>query len=941
MLFIFSIFETLFAVNIELPSFKFTLMKKTLLSIFLTISCVFTVITANGQTPNFVLTSAISINGTSYSPTITQGTYYYVSVTLKNNGTSGGYFDLECDFDNSSGGYLTVVQKQCSQYFSSGQTITITFYSNSSMTYSSGSYQVQVIVLYSICNGCGASSCPRIFPSGGYANPRSVTVISSCNPAAPATLSASIGSPANGTQHYINISCSSVSGVDGYSYDYSYNNSTWYLIIQTTSTSINFNASDQPNTAIYFRVRTYCGSTYSTSRYASTFPIYTACDNPATPTVNVFGSSSLSITLNTESPVANPSTTTYAIYCTNGYWVQSNGTLAPGAIYLPKSSWGTKTITGLASSSSYCFYAYAQNAQYDVKGTSSNYACGTTTGGCTNPTATVNNQSGTGSVTMICNSSGGSGGSILYKWYSGTACSGSYIGTGNQYTTSISGYYACKVYINGYELTCYACDNGYAQVNAPAPPVVSGINPSTHNITAGSSISFSGVISNNPTAWSWTFKEGNSSYVTTSTGQYPSVQFNIPGSYKVTLKAYNSSGWSNLYSTVTGFITVSPNNNQCLPPVNNVIQQQNACYYTGEPINVATGSYDYKHTDFTIKAINSDLNFTRYYSTVNASISSSLGYGWTHSFYYYVINQADTLWKVHYGDGHFSYFIPLYNGNGTSFPLYGGTYETLYKDPGNGLYMLTFKTGEIYNFNSSGQLSTIIDLNGNTTTLNYISGNLTSVVAPGGRTLNLTYNSNMIANISDPLGRNVSFNYDGNGNLIQVTDANTGTTEFTYNELHLITQITNTRGNHLVTNTYDGQNRVITQLDALNYTTSLAYNTPGTGDATVTLPDNHTNVVHHDSYFRLTSETDELGNTKLYSYDYNNNRTVVTDENGNATNNTYDTRGNCLNTTKPGNIQTHISYTALNKPDTITDPLNKKNIFTYNSSGNLAQIQAT
>ncbi|MCB9187167.1 MAG: T9SS type A sorting domain-containing protein [Flavobacteriales bacterium] len=84
---------------------------------------------------------------------------------------------------------------------------------------------------------------------------------------------------------------------------------------------------------------------------------------------------------------------------------------------------------------------------------------------CTSPTASVNDNTGTGSVNMTCNASGGSGGSILYNWYSGTSCSGTIIGTSQTLSVSSSGYYACKAYISGFENSCYACDYGYATVN--------------------------------------------------------------------------------------------------------------------------------------------------------------------------------------------------------------------------------------------------------------------------------------------------------------------------------------------------------------------------------------------------------------------------------------------------------------------------------------------
>ncbi|MBX2907253.1 MAG: hypothetical protein KF744_14505 [Taibaiella sp.] len=342
-----------------------------------------------------------------------------------------------------------------------------------------------------------------------------------------------------------------------------------------------------------------------------------------------------------------------------------------------------------------------------------------------------------------------------------------------------------------------------------------------------------------------------------------------------------------------------------------------------EPIDIGTGSYSYTHTDFNLPAIGTSLNFTRYYNTVNDTLDSQLGVGWSHSYDCYIRNFADTLWIVHYPDGHCATFIPSVNTPGTSFPLFGGTYEKLNKNTSTGLFTLTMKTGEVYLFNSVNKLQSITDANGNSTTIIYTGSNITSVNAPGGRTLSFTYLGSKIKKITDPLGRNIEYNYVG-GNLTAVTDANVGVTTFAYDTQHNITQIINARGNTLITNTYDASTGWITgQADALGNTTTISYSGMAPGDATITYPGPgapHT-TVHHDASYRLTQETDELGHNKTYGYDNNNNLTDFTDENGNHTSYTYDTKGNRLTTAKPLGVTTSVSYLPTNRPSSINDPL--------------------
>jgi len=83
---------------------------------------------------------------------------------------------------------------------------------------------------------------------------------------------------------------------------------------------------------------------------------------------------------------------------------------------------------------------------------------------CTNPTATVNDISGTAPLTMSCSTTGGTGGSILYKWYGGTSCTGTVLSTNSTLSVSSTGNYSCKAYIDNFETECNECDFGLANI---------------------------------------------------------------------------------------------------------------------------------------------------------------------------------------------------------------------------------------------------------------------------------------------------------------------------------------------------------------------------------------------------------------------------------------------------------------------------------------------
>jgi RHS repeat-associated protein len=384
-------------------------------------------------------------------------------------------------------------------------------------------------------------------------------------------------------------------------------------------------------------------------------------------------------------------------------------------------------------------------------------------------------------------------------------------------------------------------------------------------------------------------------------------------------------------------------NTQILPTKQNAIKNESHQLTAAEPIQLGTGSYEYSHTDFREHTVNDSLNFTRFYNSLNNSVNSPIGYGWSHSYNFHLniqrnsSTQQDTLWSVQYPDGHQSGFIP-YGTSGQSIPLYIGTQDSLIKNTGGDLTLFT-KDNHRYHFTSAGVFDQMSDLNGNNTTLTYTGNNLTGIAGPGGRTLKLTYNGSNIASVTDPLNRSCSYTYDANGNLISAKDANGNATTFTYDANHSMLSATNPLGNIIVNNTYDGKGRVANQLDAYSQSTTIAYDLPLVGDATVTNPDNSQLIAHHDSSYRKTSVKDELGFTKTYTYDANSNENSFTDENGQVETRQFDKLGNLLVRNRPGSVATQVTYNALNSPLKLTDPNGNVTTFTYDANDNLISMQ--
>ncbi|MDP3914232.1 MAG: C10 family peptidase [Bacteroidota bacterium] len=370
---------------------------------------------------------------------------------------------------------------------------------------------------YVQATGCGVSTTCK-----------SITITYCSAPAAPASSSASIGSPSNGTSHKINFSVESVLNADGYSWDYSYDGTNWVINwFSETWLNLYWDLGDKPNTPVYFRVRAYSCTPkqYSNYTYTSPKPIYTACDVPASPTVNGATSNSLNLTLNAETPVANPAITTYSIYCTTtSQYLQSNGALGSTEVFQTKSEWGTKTITGLSGNTKYCFYAKARNNDGDIRFNTSNSACGTTTSGiCTTPGTPVSvSGTATGQTTASLSWSAGSptgSSTVTFYWVVGTSSSVSYgngvaqgstTGTSASVTGLVDG---TTYYLRVYAVTsCNSTNSGYGPSSAfktnsycIAPTSPTSATASQTTITSGQSTTLQvvGGVLNSAPNWAW------------------------------------------------------------------------------------------------------------------------------------------------------------------------------------------------------------------------------------------------------------------------------------------------------------------------------------------------------------------------------------------------------------------------------------------------------
>jgi RHS repeat-associated protein len=229
----------------------------------------------------------------------------------------------------------------------------------------------------------------------------------------------------------------------------------------------------------------------------------------------------------------------------------------------------------------------------------------------------------------------------------------------------------------------------------------------------------------------------------------------------------------------------------------------------------------------------------------------------------------------------------------------------------SGYQFMDPQENSIYTFDSSGNLLSIADRNGNAITVTRTAG------APGpsqvndglGRTLTFTYTGSNLTKVTDQVGRGVTYEYSG-GMLSAFTDANGKRTQYTYtsagSNTGLMSVATRPMANKPATQTFDSQGRVATQTDSLGNKLSLTYNSSA-NTTTVSEPLGVTSTYLFGSEQTLAKLTDSSGASSQYTYDPASRPVAATDKLGNRTSATYDPTSGlpATNTDELGNATTY------------------------------------
>ena len=367
-----------------------------------------------------------------------------------------------------------------------------------------------------------------------------------------------------------------------------------------------------------------------------------------------------------------------------------------------------------------------------------------------------------------------------------------------------------------------------------------------------------------------------------------------------------------------------------------------SCVYGGDPINMATGNFIYDKDDIEIPG-RFPLVFKRFYNSIDET-DGILGKNWTHNFNIKLVDKKEAV-HISFDDGHTETYH-LFEDEMYLAPM---DHLNLLRKTDDG-YMLAFPTMERYFFDRDGKLTSILDLNGNQTSLTHKNGLLEQVSTDCG-SLFFTYNENRrITKIIDHTGRTVTYGYSGNL-LTSATHPSGAVFRYEYGNDGKLSNIINPLGITVIQNEYDENFRTVSQSFADGGAAFLSYDDT---NMMTTATEQNGNVVRYfrDEKYRTTriayddggelfGYKDEDGNLECHAseerfeYNDNNKRTLHADRNGNIRRFEYDIRGNMTKHRDPVDNIVLMEYNSLNKPVKITNPDGGVISFTYDEKGNL------
>jgi len=370
---------------------------------------------------------------------------------------------------------------------------------------------------------------------------------------------------------------------------------------------------------------------------------------------------------------------------------------------------------------------------------------------------------------------------------------------------------------------------------------------------------------------------------------------------------------------------------------------------SGSSVNLSTGRLTHDQKVFSVNSgLPQALDISLFYRST-PSAPSAIGNGWSHTYEMSLQNGAANSKVFWYQGTRRVYNIYGVDANGQPVDSYTspkGDYSTLVKN-GDNTWIITEADGLKRNFDTSGNISTLMDKYGNTLTFNYSGGKLISVTDPSNRTVSFDYDatSGKLTTITDPNNKTYTLDYPS-GKLDTVTlPGGADQWKYTYNSTNGLLETKTDPGQFKTTYTYTGQ-KVTTATDPnqtpRGYSFAAAapsgkipdiYQITAIPAKSFTFTDKNQNgwpITYDTLSEKIRTKADPLGNTTSYTYYQNGLTKSVTKppQSGISytTFYTYDIMGNVSSETEPLNLVGDFNNLD---PNTVTDPATDSRIKNY------------
>lgn len=288
------------------------------------------------------------------------------------------------------------------------------------------------------------------------------------------------------------------------------------------------------------------------------------------------------------------------------------------------------------------------------------------------------------------------------------------------------------------------------------------------------------------------------------------------------------------------------------------------------------------------------------------------------------------------------------NGNRHTYS-YSGNY--LSEEKVNG------ETAGTYTYGAMGELLTVADGAGNTTSYTYdLLCRVTKVRYPAGGTQVISYDrTGLVSSVADSYGYTTIYTYDGSANIISVTDADGSTWSYAYDvngnriretdpdgnvtvneydEMDRLVKVTDPAGG-IYTYAYDGRDRLILSTDPDGGEMTAAYDPDTDLPLTVTDPEGIVTEYAYDAAGNVLSVTRGGEETAVYEYDAKGQPVRITYANGLTEMRQYDGNGNCILITDQNGRDLSMEYDAFDRLIRETTPTGRIYEYGYDGAGNL------